>query len=342
MDNIATHIDADGIERRSFVSLNVAGWHRHGTVVNKSLKDPEALSLSGLDWTAEALSLYRSDMEPITSHKVIIRSDDKRQLGIVGKGYKTLQNRDLFAWFREVAGIKEMVLETAGALGEGETVWALARIPGIELRKGEDFSQGYMLISNAHDGSAAVTIRPTTIRVVCQNTLAMATAGMRGKGTVQNGWKVRHTSGMSVALADIADAYARTMADYETTRAAFSALTGRPLTKEGFDKMMAAAFAKSAEALVEAPDEKGRAQSIAKNRAEKVQSILYSPTCTVQGTAGTLWAGLQAITQYVDHESTTRVTGDASADFQRFASAQFGGAGERAKAKAYEAALALV
>ncbi len=340
--NLATHQDANGIKRHSFYSLRKAGWHSLGQVVDLPLSDPGILNAAGLNWTADKVGLYRSDMVPLKDNFAIVRSDNKETLGIVGKPYQPLQNEALFQFFRNVGGASDYTVETAGALGNGSTVWALARIPDMELAKGEDFSQGYLLIRNSHDGSSTVTITPTMIRVVCQNTLRMAEGEAlqrrrdHGRNTLAGGYRVRHTSGMLDALSDISKAYEQTRRNYLATRQAFDALTSAPLSENAFLAMMTAAFGKST------AGETDRAKAIAQNRSDKVRSILASGTCNVTGTAGTLWAGLNAITEYIDHERTTRGSdGDSDAE-QRFASACFGGSGDKAKEAAWSAALALV
>jgi phage/plasmid-like protein (TIGR03299 family) len=341
--NLSTHTDATGIARSSFYSLRQAGWHNLGRVVEKPLSDPGILDAAGLNWSADTLPLYTNAMDPVSSHLAVKRSDTSAILGVVGTGYKPLQNAALLDFFRDVAGTADMTIETAGALGAGEVVWALARIPGLTLQKGEDMSQGYMLIRNNHDGQSSVRVVPTMVRVVCQNTLRMAESAehrsrrANGRNTLSGGYTVRHTSGMVAALADIADAYARTMKDYEETRAAFSALTSKPLSSAAFDKLMAAVFARE-----DGEAEGKRAAAMSKARADKVAAILASPTCNVAGTAGTLWAGLNAITEYVDHDARTRGAADDSDAAQRFASSCFGGEGDKRKATAWEAALALV
>jgi phage/plasmid-like protein (TIGR03299 family) len=341
--NIAHHTTRDGIAARSIYSLRENPWHKLGTVVERPLSDPRILEAAGLDWTAEKVELRTADMlEPVRGAHAIRRSDNSAILGVVGDAYTALQNRDLLAFFRDVAGTAEMTVETAGALGDGSTVWALARIPGLTLAKGDDISQGYMLIRNSHNGDGCVRIIPTMVRVVCANTLAMAASeeGQRraqhGRNSLSGGYGVRHTRGMTQALADIATAYARTRADFESTQAAFSALTSKPLNEKAFVAMMAAAFGETT------ADEGKRAQTMAKDRADAVRTILASATCNVAGTAGTVWAGLNAVTEYIDHDARTRGAADKSDDAQRFASAQFGGEGAKRKAEAWAAALAAV
>jgi phage/plasmid-like protein (TIGR03299 family) len=58
----------------------------------------------------------------------------------------------------------------------------LARIPG-EYRAGpDDLIKPYILLVNSHDGTSSLRMIPTSIRVVCQNTLnlALGQAGIEG------------------------------------------------------------------------------------------------------------------------------------------------------------------
>lgn len=340
--NIAKHTDSTGNIRDSFYSLREAGWHKLGQVVDKPLSDPAILQAAGLDWTAETETLYTSGMHPVPTHRAIVRSDTSAVLGVVGEGYQPLQNRALLDFFRDVAGASDMTVETAGALGQGEVVWMLARIPGLRLEKGDDASQGYLMVRNNHDGQSSVRAVPTMIRVVCANTMRMAESEehkrrkTHGRNTLSGGYCIRHTSGMMQALADIAQAYAKTMEDFAATRAAFSALTSAPLSEKAFVAMMDAAFGATG------AEEGKRAQTMAKDRADAIRTILASQTCQLAGTKDTLWAGLNAITEYVDHDARTR-GGEADSDAaQRFASSCFGGEGDKRKAAAWDSALALV
>jgi Domain of unknown function (DUF932) len=52
-------------------------------------------------------------------------------------------------------------------------IWLLAKIDKPMKVGTNDELQPYALMANSHDGSMAFNIRLTTIRVVCQNTLAL-------------------------------------------------------------------------------------------------------------------------------------------------------------------------
>lgn len=326
--NLATNVQRGG---KAFYSLREAGWHSLGNVVGVPAMDPEALALAGLDWEAEDLGLYTTGMDLITTHKAIRRSDTGAILGVVGNGYEAMQNADLFKFLRDCDATSSLEIETAGALGDGSTVWAMARVPGLDLAMGQDVSAGYLLITNGHDGKTPVRIFPTSVRVVCQNTMRAAAADRRGKRrTLSGGWDVKHTSGMVAALASVAHAYRSAVEEHQETVDQARALAAKRSTADSLLSITRAALDTAPSA-----DESPRSKQIREAREAAVAVIRASETCNVQGTAGTIWADLQAVTEWVDHERLS----DAA---ERFRSANFGGEGEEMKARAYDAALALV
>jgi len=111
------------------------------------------------------------------SHKVLYRSDTGVALSVVGERYKVVQPREVLEFFRELVTLFGYELETAGVLKHGRRFWALARTGQNATLKGSDAVRGYVLLATSCDGTLATVAMPTTVRVVCNNTLSIALRG---------------------------------------------------------------------------------------------------------------------------------------------------------------------
>lgn len=120
-----------------------------------------------------------------------IRTDTGGVLGMVGERYTPLQNRDAFAVLEPLLDSGLAELETMGALHDGADVFGTVRfnLTDPRVRALDGRIMPYAIITNNHTGKHAVRMFMTMIRVVCQNTLQMATGAARNRGIV----KIKHT-----------------------------------------------------------------------------------------------------------------------------------------------------
>ena len=169
-------------------------WHNMGTVVKESPTSEEAIRLAGLDWKVEQKPIYLADGTPIKGNYANVRSSDGKPLGIVGDRYKVVQNIDAFAFTDALLG-EGVKYETAGSLKEGKIVWLLAKMPEPFDLLGDKVDP-YLVFTNTHDGSGAVRVTLTNVRIVCWNTL---NAAMRQAKRV---WSARHTGSVTNKLDD--------------------------------------------------------------------------------------------------------------------------------------------
>lgn len=161
-------------------------WHGLGVKVASALSSKEALQASGLDWQVEQRDIYTDSGISIPGYKANVRDSDNKVLGIVSDRYKVVQNEEAFAFTDKLLG-EGVRYETAGSLNEGRKVWVLARMPREYIMLGDRISP-YMVFSNSHDGSGAIRVAMTPIRVVCNNTLNLALS------TATRSWSAMHTS----------------------------------------------------------------------------------------------------------------------------------------------------
>jgi phage/plasmid-like protein (TIGR03299 family) len=152
-------------------------WHKEGTSVETAVNSKQAIKLAGLDWKVETqpITLVGSaSRKPIESHVATMRMSDHKVLGIVGKDYKPIQNIDSFDFLDGLVADRELLYDTAGALNGGRTTWVLARFPE-DHRILDDVYARYLLAATSHDSSRSFQVWATETRVVCANTLAIAT-----------------------------------------------------------------------------------------------------------------------------------------------------------------------
>ena len=163
-----------------------APWHGLGTRVEEALTSKDALIYAGLDWQVLQEPVYTSAGELVSGYKANVRDTDRNILGIVSDRYKIVQNEETFSFTDALLG-EGVKYETAGSIANGKIVWMLAKMPQRYIISG-DAIEPYLVFSNTHDGSGAIRVAMTPIRVVCQNTLNLALRG------AQRSWSARHTS----------------------------------------------------------------------------------------------------------------------------------------------------
>mgnify|MGYP004528983199 FL=1 len=176
----------------SMFYVRTAPWHGLGVRVNETVNSAEALEKAGLDWKVVQEPVYTEQNEVVAGWKANIRDKDRRVLGLVTDRYKVVQNEEAFAFTDQLLG-EGVRYETAGSLQEGRRIWLLARLPREYVITGERISP-YLVFTNSHDGSGAVRVAITPIRVVCQNTLNLALTNAK------RSWSMIHTGNVENKL----------------------------------------------------------------------------------------------------------------------------------------------
>ena len=141
-------------------------------VLGQWLRILPLLCLAGLDWKVEQHPIVTSDGIPLNGFWANVRNIDQKVLGVVSDKYKVVQNEEAFAFTDTLLG-EGVTYETAGALQEGRKVWLLAKLPQKYIISGDEITP-YLVFSNSHDGSGAIKVAMTPVRVVCNNTLNLA------------------------------------------------------------------------------------------------------------------------------------------------------------------------
>jgi len=310
--------------RAAMAYLGKTPWHKLGTAMDGNPNVADALSAANLDWNVELKPMFIESGEKVPKRKAVVRDVDGAVLSTVGDKYHPIQNSEAFGILQPACEQFGVVIETAGALNNGEKVWMLARLPeSIEVVEG-DRVDGYFLVRSSHNGKSCMTARPTPIRVVCANTLSIATRDKKA-GVI----KLRHSSSAKDSLDDTAHLISSLVQHLKDTGETFRQLADRKMTQDEMDDYFIEVLGiteKSKQSAVRTFSE------VAELGAGKATGFEFAP--------GTLWTAYNALTEYVDHriplEASSKkglITAQKSALF---------GSNNKLKARALKIAQALV
>lgn len=265
-------------------------WHGLGTQLEESdLYDIQAgLTKSGTDWDVRLDDLFTLTGQAVPA-KGVIRVTDGSVLGVVGNRYTPLQNRAAFEWFQPFLDSKECALHTAGSLCNGSKVWVLAQIKSAnaEIVKGDEVAK-FIMLSNSHDGTSAVRVGFTPIRVVCCNTLAMAHSAEASKLI-----RLRHSTKLSANLDQIRDVMNLVNQEFEATAEQYRFLANKNVHQGDLQKYVKILLTGN-----DTPE--ADLSTRAKNTILEVIKLAVSGKGSqIANVTGTWWAALNGYTEYL-------------------------------------------
>lgn len=167
-------------------------WHGLGVQVENAPTSEDAIIYAGLNWEVLQKKVYTEDGTRIEGFYSNVRSSDNKPLGVVGSRYTIVQNVDAFKFTDSLLG-EGVTYETAGSLNDGKTIWLLAKLPNKYDILGDKVDP-YIVFTNTHDGSGAVKVAMTPVRVVCQNTLNFALK------SAKRTWSARHLGSIEAKM----------------------------------------------------------------------------------------------------------------------------------------------
>lgn len=267
-------------------------WHGLGTKVLEAPASKDALQLAGLNWRVMQEPIYTAMEELVDGYKVNVRDSDRKVLGVVTDRYRVIQNDEAFAFTDELlgAGVK---YETAGSLQGGRKVWLLAHMPHEYIISGERISP-YLLFSNTHDGSGAIKVALTPIRVVCQNTLNLALA------SAKRSWSMIHTGDIREKMQEAKDTLFLAEKYMDELGKEFEALRMKKLT----DKQVMEYI----EILLPLEDGSTPQQEKNMKRLREDMKIRYFDAPDLQGVGKNAYRFVNAVSDFATHAEPLRKT----------------------------------
>ncbi len=267
-------------------------WHGLGTMVEQAPDSREALIAAGLDWDVVQKPIFTQDGIKIKGYYANVRDFDGSVLGVVTNRYKVVQNREAFAFTDGLLG-QGVRYETAGSLMGGRKTWILARLPEKYIIQGE-YIMPYLVFSNAHDGSGAIKIAMTPVRVVCNNTLNLAL------DTASRIWSVNHTGDIAAKFEDTKETMYRAEEYMSGLGKAFDVLSRKKVTDAAMNEYvsMLLPIADDASQIVE--------KNVLKQREDIMMRYKYAPDLKDMPKNG--YRFINAVSDFATHSKPLRET----------------------------------
>jgi phage/plasmid-like protein (TIGR03299 family) len=241
----------------------------------------EALDTAELAWEGTPTDLVTVTGINIEDHRAIIRSDNQKSIGIVGKRYTPLQNSYAFSFLDTLCDQYNAKYDKAFVLDGGHKVILEVTLTGaLIIRKGDEVLKKIRLI-NTFDGSYPFIAQFIAWRKICKN-------GLMGWAR-DNKCIVYHTKNAESK----ADAALRVLASSESFFKKFEQKC-KELSNKILDKKMIDAFFKAVDLETESTRKS--------NQREKVEELFHAGKGTGKGTA---WDIFNGYVEWLDHFRTS-------------------------------------
>lgn len=310
--------DSNNVDHMFVVGTRKDAWHELGQRCDSAQTWAQAMDLAGLNWKVLKQQLWA--VNPLTGKTVgghikgctqdenckcqlidsyaIFRDTDGAFLGTVGEQFAVKQNVECFQFVDDLLQASGGAhYDSAGALGNGATIWVSARIPAADINiMGVDQQTTYLVFMTAHDGSMAHTAYISVVRPVCRNTLR---AGMNSNlGLV----RIKHTKNQNQRFLDAKRQMEGVVIDTKALQAKLELLAKRRIRKESVVTIL--------DRLFPAPEDPKASTTKRDNLAAMVLKLFESnDNNAIPSIRGTAYNMLNAVTEYADHYRPVRITG---------------------------------
>lgn len=269
-------------------------WHKLGIRMDGVQSISAAMSAATLDWQVGVQPLYLADGREVPRRRAVVRDVDSAILGCVSTDYRVIQNSEAFGIFQPAMDEFGLTVECAGALGKGEKVWMLFRLPTTVSPIPGDDVNGYGVAITGHDGSICCEFRPTPIRVVCQNTLNLAVGKGGEKGRI---FGIDHSGNVEERMKAAKAVVSGALAAMQETGETFASMARKALTPQQVINYIEAVFP---------ADKDGKVSDAQAERRATVADLVWTGVGAELAMSATLgepnpWAVYNAVTEYFDH-----------------------------------------
>lgn len=167
----------------------VVPWNGIGHPVDDAKSAADAIQAAGLDWDVEMRPVkyqFGNKLNTMGDKFVSVRTDTGLGLGVTGKEFVPLQNREAFDVLNDLVGAGELVFNTAGAIRGGKEIFITAKLPKPVVVLGSEGIDLYVMLTHGHTGLKGIRVDVTPVVLACLNMMRMAKHRAVGSMTVQH------------------------------------------------------------------------------------------------------------------------------------------------------------
>lgn len=241
----------------------------------------EVLEVTGNTWKPMDSMLYDRFGKQILSHKAILREDTQDCLGIVGKGYQSMNLEESFSIFDPLVQSERITLDSLKVFEGGKKVVYSANLESFEVKE-NDVLTPKLNIVQSFDGSNSYRIFFTMFRLICKNGLV----GLSEKSILS----IKHTRTMPERIQFAEVALQKAFEYFEGMKQISFEMVKTKINDSYVDMVLN-------ELLGDSQKEDGKD----KTRTINMKNTIYGLFKAGQGNAGeTKWDLLNGITEYSD------------------------------------------
>lgn len=292
----------------AFVSLKQKAWHGLGRVIETEMTVEQAVKFANLDFIVEKApnrhympSLSGQGIDIITSDTSFFtyRTDTNKVLGDrLGSSYCVIQNEQAFSVVDSLVNEGGLILESAGSLYDGCTVFMCLRMKEPIKVAGHDTVMQYIVIASGHDGNTSLLAFFTNTRVVCNNTLQVALKGAVQKHSIRHTAKAMNRLDEAIKIMGLATKNTKAVAE------AYDRMARREMLRHEFFDYVGNLFYTKSE--IEAFQSGAKADAVLSTRKSNIIAdvLNFAENGIGQKEADmqTWWGGYNAITGYFSNK----------------------------------------
>lgn len=282
-------------------------FNTNGISVN-GMSISEAMGHSNLNWTVSkrpifVLSERTQDWHGTSKFFATTRDDNDNILGIVGPDYQIIQNHELAYLAERVSG-SDVKVETCGSIQGGQRVWIQLNANPFDVGEKKDTVQPKFLLTNGHTGLHPLAALPTTVRVICENTLNMALNTGRKNNMMIT---LKHTGSIQNRLESLVDAIEEFKNRTQTFQSKAESLARKSVSTEFVQAFWTQVYMNMFGDIHGNPTTEAQLEA---NKQATSTMVKWSNTfdSEVKHSGANLWTAMNAVTYWLDHQQIYRGT----------------------------------